>query len=186
MQRVACGIYCLSHSDIRSSSALDIIATKAKAFSKRIFGNSHTDMSHQGNSNEFFTDGCRSSFNSPFGRLYFRPLSQKKAEALFQEQNKCQNVNAPRKASAAEKRDCTPIAPFAHPEGTAIDADTLSWLLILTKQLLEKFATINTSEQKTKNNTVRRKFVYLRHAHRLRAKQRIYAPRAGLRSKRVI
>lgn len=70
--RVATGIYQKRAGASRLPSAREIIELRASAFGKQIIESEDSSTDCE----TFRTNGCRSSFRSIHGRLYFKPMNQ--------------------------------------------------------------------------------------------------------------
>lgn len=73
--RLAAGVFVVAGQLSQMPSALSIAEAKAGAFEKVIYAPLSTSRDCEESSTEFLTSGCRTSFQSVHGRLYFKPAS---------------------------------------------------------------------------------------------------------------
>lgn len=78
--RVATGVYRVLSRQAQDVSAAEIARIRAESFGKRVltvddngFQEAKTQIS-----TSFFTDGCRTSFNSVHGRIFFNPIAPRR------------------------------------------------------------------------------------------------------------
>lgn len=113
IMRVASGAFVLRDGLRELPSAQQIIEAKARAFGKTVVPAASND------SKEFWTDGCRSSFNSIHGRLKFRTRSPRKLKQLSRsrkDKNKANSTvepEAPEEEIKNESGEASPLNSIA-------------------------------------------------------------------------
>lgn len=83
LTRLAAGVFVLATAANGIPPESEIAGAKAQAFGKRILVQTASDT--------FRTDGCRSSFVSVHGRLYFVPVSSRELNGLVPEYDSAQS-----------------------------------------------------------------------------------------------
>jgi hypothetical protein len=134
--RLAAGVFIAVTGLSELPPALVIIEAKAKAFDKRALepSNSYAGKPAK-DSTVFLTDGCRTSFCSIHGRLYFKPASLRKLKRLESDRKP---TPMPRCFSS---RDSTPNKNPAEYGGLpSFETPALTTLLValMLKQILNK------------------------------------------------
>lgn len=148
LRRLAAGVF-ISALNEHNPSAFEIANAKAAAFGKHI-STPETVRTESQYANKFLTDGCKSSFNSIHGRLFFSPASpQRLRRASLQDASSqlSKSKDSPAKYGDLLMQPKRHLSYAKQQRGNPFCSDTVQYLPHFVQLPRNKFKTVTNSNK---------------------------------------